>query len=134
MLRVACETEQGVTFDRAQSAYSARYKLCIMVDDEALQSVLDIPSDDVMGWSHASHVILIDGKWEPYFLSEEDLKGYLSPPPENNFEPVHGCTLEDVGWMKVHYHQAQIMASGYMRDDGGWEREYRRPPEIGFYC
>lgn len=38
--------------------------------------------------------------WEPEFLSEEELDGYTSPPPDNNFEPVQGCTLGDVGWMK----------------------------------
>jgi hypothetical protein len=62
LVRVTCGTEQGVTFDRAWSAVLARYKLCFMLDDEVLQSVLNIPSDDVMGWNQASHVILIDGR------------------------------------------------------------------------
>lgn len=132
--RIACETEQGVPFDCAMREMAVRYNVCIMVDEEALQSVLDIPLEDVDGYNENGFVILVNGRWEPYFLSEEELEGYTSPPQENNFEPVQGCTLEDVGWMKVRYDQAQIVASAYMRDDSGWNAEYRRPPEIAFNC
>lgn len=110
----ACETEQGVLFDRAQWANTARYKFCVMVDDEALQSVLDIPLEDVDRYNDTGFVILVNGRWEPEFLSEEELEAYTSPPPENNFEPVQGCTLEDVGWMKVCYDRAQIVTSAFM--------------------
>ncbi|KAJ5150890.1 uncharacterized protein N7482_010142 [Penicillium canariense] len=130
--RTACETEQGVPFARAQSAYTARYKSCIMVDEEALQSVLDIPPEKVDGPSSTGFVILVNGMWKPEFLSEEELEGYNSPPPENNFEPVQGCTLEDVGWMKVPYDRAQINTSAFMRDSPAWNAAYRRPPEIPF--
>lgn len=51
---------------------------------------------------------------------------------ENNFESVLGCTLEDVGWMKVCYDQAQILASAFMRNGPDWQAQYRRPPEITF--
>jgi hypothetical protein len=34
----ACEAEQGVPFTRAQLSKTARYGLCIMVDEEALRS------------------------------------------------------------------------------------------------
>ncbi|EED14970.1 conserved hypothetical protein [Talaromyces stipitatus ATCC 10500] len=129
--RTACETEQGIPFDRAQ--WNPWYRLCIMVDEETLQSVLDIPPEDVDSYNSTGFVILIDGTWQPYLLSEEDLEGYISPPPENDFEPVQGCTLEDVGWMKVHCHRAQIVASAHICDGGDWEREYSRPPEIGFF-
>lgn len=112
--RTACETEQGVPFDRAQWANTARYKFCIMVDEEALQSVLDIPLEDVDDYNDTGFVILVNGRWEPELLSEEELEGYTSPPPENNFEPVQGCTLEDVGWMKVCYDRAQIVTSAFM--------------------
>jgi len=132
--RTACETEQGVPFDRAQWANTARYKYCIMVDEEALQSVLDIPPEDVEGYNNTGFVVLVNGRWEPRFLSEEELEGYNSPPQENSFEPVQGCTLEDVGWMKVCYDRAQIVASAFMRDGFDWEAQYRRPPEITFDC
>ncbi|KAF7136733.1 hypothetical protein CNMCM5793_006051 [Aspergillus hiratsukae] len=130
--RTACETEQGVPFDRAQWAHTARYRLCIMVDEEALQSVLDIPLEDLDAYNETGYVILVNGRWEPGFLSEEELEAFTSPPPENNFEPVLGCTLEDVGWMKVCYDRAQILASAFMRNGPDWQAQYRRPPEITF--
>lgn len=131
--RTACETEQNVLFDRAQWVPMPRYKLCFMVDEEALRSVLDIPPEDVDGYNDTGFVILVNGRWETEFLSEEDLECFTSPPPENDFEPVEGCTLEDVGWMKVRYDRAQIVASALLRDGGDWEVEYRRPPEITFH-
>ncbi|KAJ5123981.1 uncharacterized protein N7515_007806 [Penicillium bovifimosum] len=132
--RTTCETEQGVPFDRAQWANTARYKFCIMVDEEALQSVLDISPEDVVRYNDTGFVVLVNGRWEPRFLGEEELGGYTSPPQENNFEPVQGCTLEDVGWMKVRYDRAQIVASAFMRNCLDWELQYRRPPEITFNC
>ncbi|KAF7167045.1 hypothetical protein CNMCM5623_000519 [Aspergillus felis] len=114
--RTACETKQGVPFDRAQWANTARYKFGIMVDEEASQSVLDIPLEDIDDYNDTGFVILVNG----------------SPPPKNNFEPVQGCTLEDVGWMKVCYDRAQIVTSAFMRNGLDWEAQYRRPPEITF--
>ncbi|KAL1853846.1 hypothetical protein Plec18167_007167 [Paecilomyces lecythidis] len=128
----ACEIEQGISFDHAQRAAAARYKFCIMVDEEALQSVLDIPLEDINGYNKTGFVILVNGRWKPEFLSEKELEGYISPPPENNFEPVKGCTLEDVGWMKVLYDRAQIVTSSFMRNGPEWEAQYRRSPEITF--
>ena len=84
------------------------------------------------GYNNTGFVILVNGRWEQGFLGEEELKGYTSLPQENNFEPVQGCTLEDVGWMKVCYDRAQIVASAFMHDGPEWEAQYRRPPEIAF--
>ncbi|PCG89192.1 Hypothetical protein PENO1_106090 [Penicillium occitanis (nom. inval.)] len=130
--RTACETEQGVSFNYASRASSARYRLCLMVDEEALLSILNIPHEAVDGNNDTGFVILINGQWKPEFLTEEDLKAYHSPPPENNFEPVKGCTLEDVGWMNVCYDRAQIVPSAYIRNSGIWGDWYIRPPEITF--
>lgn len=41
-------------YDRAKSAFSARYRLCIMIDEEALQSVLDIPTEDLEEYKEGS--------------------------------------------------------------------------------
>lgn len=85
-----------------------------MVDEEALLSVLKIPPEEVDGYNKTGFVILINGQWEPEFLFD-------SPLPENNFEPVKECILEDVGWMNVRYHRAQIVSSAFMNDSGTWE-------------
>ncbi|KAJ5317415.1 hypothetical protein N7508_001923 [Penicillium antarcticum] len=128
--RVACETEQGVPYKRAEWAYSARYRLCIMVDEEALQSVLDIPTEDLEAYNTTGFVILINGRWPPEWDPEELAAG---GGPDDGHEPVYGCTLDEVGWMKVRYGEAQTGASSRMTDDGDWSVEYRRPPAIGFH-
>ncbi|KAJ5940136.1 hypothetical protein N7516_000304 [Penicillium verrucosum] len=87
-----------------------------MVDEEALQSVLDIPREDVEGYNNTGFVVLVNNRWEPRFLGEEELEGYTSLPQDNDFEPVQGCMLEDVGWMKVCYDWAQTVASVFMHD------------------
>ncbi|CAG8403738.1 unnamed protein product [Penicillium salamii] len=128
--RGACETEHGVPYDRAESAFSARYRLYIMVDEEALQSVLDIPTEDLEEYNATGFVILINGRWPPDWDPEELAAGGGL---DDGHEPVYGCTLDEVGWMKVRYDEAQIGASSRMTDDGGWGVEYRRPPVIGFH-
>jgi len=103
-----------------------------MVDEEALQSVLDISPEDVEATNNTGFVLLVKGRWGPQSLSEEESEGWTSPPEEKDFESVLGCTLEDVGWMKVLYDRAQIVGSAFLRNGFEWEREYRRPPEIAF--
>jgi hypothetical protein len=125
--RTACEAEQGVPFDWAQWCHTARYRVCFMVDEEALQSVLDIPLEDLDAYNGTGYVILVNCNWEPGFMSEEEF------PPDDGYEPVYGCTLWDVGWMKACYDRAQILASGYMCDAPDWWVGYRRPPEIITY-
>ncbi|KAJ5138649.1 uncharacterized protein N7515_003497 [Penicillium bovifimosum] len=131
--RVACETEHGVPYKHAEKAYSARYRLCIMVDEEALQSVLDIPTEDLEEYNTTGFVILIDGRWSPE-LDPEELAAELAAGggPDDGHGPVYGCTLGEVGWMKVEYAQAQTVSSALMTDDGDWDVAYRRPPAIGF--
>lgn len=122
--RTACETEQGVTYDRAQWAHGARYRLCILVDEDALRSVLDIPEDELDELNTTGFVVMIDGRWTPEIPEEEE--------GDFEYEPLYGCTRQDVGWMKVHYDRAQIVASTTMRYEADWDLEYRRPPAIGF--
>ena len=126
----ACEAEQGVPFSRARWSPTARYGLCIMVDEEALRSVLDIPREELDGYSHTGFVILINGRQVAELQGGEE---FDEPIKDDDFEPLHGCTLEDVGWMKVGYGQAQLVGSAHMGNSFDWSREYRRPPEIGFF-
>ncbi|KAJ5247673.1 hypothetical protein N7468_002656 [Penicillium chermesinum] len=128
--RVACEIEQGVPYKRAEWAYSGRYRLCIMVDEEALQSVLDIPIEDLEAYNTTGFVILINGRWSPEWDPEGMAEG---EGPDDGYEPAYGCTLNEVGWMKVRYEEAQTAASSRMTGDWDWSLEYRRPPAIGFH-
>ncbi|CAI7653923.1 unnamed protein product [Penicillium bialowiezense] len=129
--RGACETEQGVPYNRAESAFSARYRLCIMVDEEAMQSVLDIPAEDLDKYNTTAFVILINGRWPPLFDAEElAARGR----PDNDHEPVYGCTAEEAGWMKVRYEEAQIGVSSRMAQGGDWSMEYQRPPAMYPVC
>ncbi|KAI2720883.1 hypothetical protein CBS147332_4123 [Penicillium roqueforti] len=122
--RTACETEQGVTYDRAEWAYGARYRLCILVDEDAVRSVLDIPEDELDELNTTGFVVMINGRWAPEIPEGEE--------EDDEYEPLYGCTREDVGWMKVHYDRAQIVASTTMRNESDWDLEYQRPPAIGF--
>ncbi|KAL4755872.1 uncharacterized protein BDW70DRAFT_167344 [Aspergillus foveolatus] len=108
----ACVTEQGVTYERAEWAFTARCRLCIMVDEEALRSVLDTPVEELNNLMILDPCELLEG--------EED----------DTYEPLYSCTMEDVGWMKVRYSRAQIVASSTMRHGSDWDLEYRRPPGI----
>ncbi|KAJ9300175.1 hypothetical protein DTO271G3_2292 [Paecilomyces variotii] len=125
----ACEIEQGVPFSRARWSNTARYGICLMVDEEALRSVLDIPLEELDAYNDTGFVILINGRQDAELQGGEESD---EPLEDDDFEPLHGCTLEDVGWMKVCYDRAQILGSADMGSGFDWEREYRGPPEIGF--
>lgn len=101
-----------------------------MVDEEALQSVLDIPTEDLEAYNATGFVILINGRWPPEW-DPEDLTAGRGP--DDGHKPVYGCTLGEVGWMKVRYDDTQTGASSRMTGDGDWGVEYRRPPAIGFH-
>lgn len=53
-----------------------------MVDEEASQSILDILLEDVDAYNETGYVILVNGRWEPGLLSEEELEAFTSPPPD----------------------------------------------------
>ncbi|OGM50928.1 hypothetical protein ABOM_000718 [Aspergillus bombycis] len=89
---------------------SGRYKFFIMVDQESLESVLNAPDPD--DWNDDGFVRLVDGFWEPEELDKDELAelGVSSQLELEQEEPLEGCTLEDVGWMKVVYYAAETYA------------------------
>ncbi|KAL4971363.1 hypothetical protein BDW66DRAFT_155730 [Aspergillus desertorum] len=102
----ASEREQGIPRKEAQNAKSPRYNFCIMVDEEALRPVLSIPAPDdpVPGrpmLNKTTYVILANRKWPQYLAEFEDEKLAEISDEDNSQEPIEGCTLEDVGWMKL---------------------------------
>ncbi|GKZ83062.1 hypothetical protein AnigIFM56816_007890 [Aspergillus niger] len=80
---------------------NGRYRFFIMVDQEALDSTLSTPDDDI----HGGFVRLVNAECEPEELYEEELAERGGPGPEE--ELLEGRTEEDVGWMKVCWGKSQ---------------------------
>ncbi|KAL4744788.1 hypothetical protein BDW72DRAFT_199251 [Aspergillus terricola var. indicus] len=71
--------------------------------------------------SRSAYVILVNRKWPGYLAEYEDEELAAIPDPNDDKEPLEGCTRHDVGWMEVDYEYAQIQATLDMHtvDDGG---------------
>lgn len=94
---------------------SQRYRYCIQVDNEALESViLYDPATSPPGY-----VNLLWKDWEP-----------TPDPREPVEEPTEGCTQIDVGWMMVDYKDVMVAMYRLLRDWNDWDLEYRRHPEV----
>ncbi|KAF7171146.1 hypothetical protein CNMCM5623_003575 [Aspergillus felis] len=123
----AVEAEQGAG---ARARDSQRYRYCIQVDEEALESVVHrapAPWGEIRV-NNVGYINLISKEWEPYDPVEyEDQEEVVEEPPE---EPIEGCTLHDVGWMKVLYDRVMVSKYNYLRNGMAWEYEYRRPPQL----
>lgn len=117
------QEEQGPISDpkKIRIPGSQRYRYCIQVTQQALESVL---ADDRKKMGYV-HIILAD--WEEYSPYENGERF------EEEEEAIEGCTLEDVGWIKVPFNSLMPVIWGYLRSDCAWEIEYRRPPEISCY-
>ena len=104
---------------------SQRYRYCVQVDADALESVVDdgseTPEIDIMT---DGFVNLIWKDWAPELLRPNPR---FSEPEE---EPIEGCTLHDVGWMMVAWQSLMVDRYYYLREYDDWNREYRRPPEV----
>ncbi|RHZ68357.1 hypothetical protein CDV55_107524 [Aspergillus turcosus] len=113
------EAEQGVDYQRD----SQRYRYCIQVDEEALDSVVRKPTAPwEIGGKNVGYVNFIDKEWEPYEpVYHEDEFNRLVDDPE---ELIEGCMLHNVGWMKVHYDSVMVSKYNYMHNDLAWDWEY----------
>ena len=94
-------------------ALSQRYRYCVQVDAEALESVIHDTISD-------GFVNLIWKDWEP---DKPDHR-------EEVEEPIEGCTQHKVGWMNVAYQDVMVGMYYYLRGWNDWYTEYRRPPEV----
>lgn len=113
--------EQGVRED--YYARTGRYRFFIMVDQEAMESVLSAAEDDY----ETGFVRMVNAEWKPEVFDEEDIANGNIPPPE---EPLEGCTENDVGWMKVCWGYVELPGFHKVCDWEDWEAYYTRPPEI----
>ncbi|RDW74282.1 uncharacterized protein DSM5745_06944 [Aspergillus mulundensis] len=125
----ACQEEQGVPWQDAQYAQSPRYRYCLMVDQEAMRSVLDAEMDELMWVDEGAYVRLIRREWPDSEDEDQDEELAGAPSVLDDSEPIEGCAMDDVGWMRVRADRAQIEAHVHMPD---WRTQYRRPPEIAF--
>jgi hypothetical protein len=107
-------------------AANGRYRFFIAVDQEAMESVLNVPEDSDM--DETGFVRMIYGEWEPEVLDEEDIANGHETEAE---EPIEGCTLHNVGWMKMSWRWVVLPGFHKMRSCDDWETYYARPPEIG---
>ncbi|OJJ69571.1 hypothetical protein ASPBRDRAFT_182601 [Aspergillus brasiliensis CBS 101740] len=115
--------EQGIGPSKLLHLKNGRYRFFIMVDQEALDSILSTSEDGLNG----GFVRLVNAEWKPEELDEELAERGGPPPPE---EPLEGCTEEDVGWMKVRWRGSQVPGYEQLGDSFMWDLYYSRPPVI----
>ncbi|KAJ5426044.1 hypothetical protein N7465_001114 [Penicillium sp. CMV-2018d] len=135
----AIQEEQGVSPDRLAFANdAARYRLCLFVDEESLQSVLRTPLEDC--FNKNAFVNMLNGWWKEESLDDHDPEDLDDDELEavrqellNGYDPIEGCTVNDVGWMKVAFCAAGLEGFSRLGEDGEWDRYYVRPSEICHY-
>jgi hypothetical protein len=120
--KTSLREEQGVAED--YYACTGRYRFFIMVDQEAMESVLSAPEDD----DETGFVRLVYAEWELEVPDEEDIANGDVDEPE---EPLEGCTQHDVGWMRLCWRSVELPGFQKMLEWDDWEAYYARPPEIG---
>lgn len=129
------ESGGSPTMIRAFNVRVARYRFCLFVNEESLQSVLRAPIDDCT--NKDAFVNMLYGWWKPESIedfSQEDLEDVDQPEDliDDGYESIEGSTLKDVGWMKVALCGAGLGGYQKMGEGGEWERHYERPPKICF--
>jgi hypothetical protein len=117
---------------------AVRYRLCVAVDEAALQSVVSAKGESRIGEAWMN---LIEGDWTPEDAAaqrEETKIQYL----ENGldledwddevkiFPEIDGCTEENVGWMEVCYQDLVPLLYSSLMDINAFEELYVRPPGI----
>jgi hypothetical protein len=117
---------------------AVRYRLCVAVDEAALQSVVSAKGESRIGnaWMN-----LIEGDWGPEDAAaqpEETKIQYLENGLDledwddevETFPEIDGCTEENVGWMKVCYQALVPLLYSSLMDNNAFEELYVRPPGI----
>ena len=113
---------------------SQRYRYCVQVDEEALESVIGSPVSTSA--TDEGHVNLIWRDWEtgPIIVRGADGKVIRvverEEEEDEDEDEVEGCKLHDVGWMMVGMRHVGLGMYCYLRDLSAWYTEYRRPPEV----
>ncbi|KAJ5783866.1 uncharacterized protein N7518_009543 [Penicillium psychrosexuale] len=123
--KTALKEEQGVSEDYTPT--SGRYRFFITVDQEAMESVLNTPLGGFEEYK-LGHVRMVNAEWKwtdaPEEVSEDE---DISEPEE--FEPLEGCTEDDVGWMNIRWRIVQLPGHK-MTEIDDWQAYYVRYPGI----
>jgi hypothetical protein len=104
------QEQNGRPAGRAQ-----RYRYCLHVDQEAVESVLECPEPppaDELGGGYVNIVRAVGTE------GEADHEGGDEP----RLDPGH---------MRISYADLLVTWYNLFRPEGAWETEYRQPPEIG---
>ncbi len=134
--RTAVQEEQDVSPDmlRFANIEAARYRFCLFVNEESLQSVLQAPLEDFN--NDDAFVNMLNGWWKPESLEDytpEEIEEFGSDKGGligDGYEPIEGCTVRDVGWMKVSFFDAGLLGFLRMGEHGTWETVYECPSDI----
>ena len=120
---VASEQEQGRPAGRAQ-----RYRYCLHVDQEAVESVLagPEPPGDELGGGYVNIVMIPPGCGTEIDSPEEEAEATELEGDEGDDEPQL-----DPAYMRISYADLLVTWYNLFRSEGAWETEYRQPPEIG---
>ncbi|OBT62295.1 hypothetical protein VE03_08598 [Pseudogymnoascus sp. 23342-1-I1] len=105
----APDLEQGEGIGPGQSQ---RYRYCIQVNEEALESVIEDENDGFVN------------------LIQKDLEPQTADDREPAEDPIEDCTLHDIGWMMVDYQDVMVDMHNLLRGLNNWYLEYRRPPIV----
>lgn len=112
---------------------SSRYRYCIQVDAEALNScVHEGPPPPDCRLEQAGWVKVIDKNWIPRH-ENPIFAGRRPHPHAYDYEPINGVTEEHVGWLKSPLSAVMTEYYHLFRDPNGWMIVYRRPPKVVGY-
>ncbi|KAG8625401.1 hypothetical protein KVT40_007152 [Elsinoe batatas] len=110
---------------------SPRSSFCIMVDQDCIDATLGAPAPPEYDSEHKAFVYIIDKNWRQrhYEDNVDGASGGGKDPADEGFDPLDGCRMDDVGWMKLAVSHVAPRAFSIL-DDPGWEGAYRRPPKV----
>jgi hypothetical protein len=110
-----------------------RFRYFIKIDQEVMHSLAESIARGTL-FSNDAFVKFVDGNWEPSVESQQVEEQEDYGWAQEIWEPIDGCTEEDVGWMRVAPHMINTdfydVLSG---DENLWITFYRRPPRIVCY-
>ncbi|KAK4992678.1 hypothetical protein LTR50_001013 [Elasticomyces elasticus] len=120
---VASELEQGRPAGLAQ-----RYRYCLHVDQEAVESVLagPEPPEDELGNGYVNIVMIPPGYGAEPDDAEEEAEATEVEEDKEDDEPQL-----DPAYMRISYVDLLVNWYNLFRPESAWATEYRQPPEIG---
>ncbi|KAK3331481.1 hypothetical protein B0H66DRAFT_613970 [Apodospora peruviana] len=126
------------------STRSPRYRACLFVDKEAMESatLVEYPSAvNPTGFylKVGGRVVLIDGQHGEHFLNQPGIDEYDLEEMEDGdldkddgYEPIEGKTTFDVGWQYVDLQVTSAIYDIMCENHDTWIRPhfYQRPPAV----